>query len=150
MNRDFVEMLSVLCAARVEFLIVGAHALAAHGVPRATGDLDIWVRPTPENADRVLDALRSFGAPLFDLTRHDLVQPDTVFQIGLPPSRIDVLSGISGVTFDEAWRNHVDIAVGDLKVPVIGRDDFIVNKRAAGRPKDLSDLTLLLPLGPKP
>ena len=143
MNRDFVEMLSALCAAGVEFLVVGAHALAAHGAPRATGDLDIWVRPTQENADRVLDALRVFGAPLFDLTHDDLVRPDTVFQIGLPPSRIDLLSGISGVAFDDAWPTRIEISIGALKVPVIGRDEFIANKKASGRPKDLSDLTLL-------
>lgn len=148
MNRDFVEMLSTLCAAGVEFLIVGAHALAAHGAPRATGDLDIWVRPTGDNADRVLAALRSFGAPLFDLTRDDLTRPDTVFQIGVPPSRIDVLSGVTGLTFDDAWKNRIDIAVGDLTVPVIGRDDFVTNKRASGRPKDLSDLILLPPAEP--
>src|SRR4051794_4226003 len=148
MNRDFVEMLSALSAAGVEFLIVGAHALAAHGAPRATGDLDVWVRPSDANADRVLEALRSFGAPLFDLTRDDLTRPDTVFQIGLPPSRIDVLSGISGVTFDEAWPNRINVSVGVLTVPVIGRDEFVANKRAAGRPKDLSDLTLLPPVDP--
>ncbi|MGH9411992.1 MAG: hypothetical protein ACRD1V_21355 [Vicinamibacterales bacterium] len=146
MNRDFVEMLSALCAAAAEFLVVGAYALAAHGAPRATGDLDILVRPTAENADRVLAALRSFGAPVLDLTRDDLTRADTVFQIGLPPSRIDVLSGVSGLTFDDAWKNRVDIAIGDLKVPIIGRDDFITNKRASGRPKDLSDLTLLPPV----
>ena len=145
MNRDFVEMLSALCAAGADFLIVGAHALAAHGVPRATGDLDIWVRPTVANADRVLEALGAFGAPLFDLTRDDLTRPDTVFQIGLPPSRIDVLSGISGVTFEDAWSRRLEITIGDLTVPVIGRDDFITNKRASGRPKDLSDLALLPP-----
>ena len=89
MNRDFVEILSALCAAGAEFLIVGAHALAAHGVPRATGDLDLWVRPTPANADRVLTALRAFGAPLMDLTREDLSRPDVVFQVGLAPVRID-------------------------------------------------------------
>jgi hypothetical protein len=144
LNRDFVEMLSALCAAGAEFLIVGAHALAAHGAPRATGDLDIWIRPTPENADRVA-ALKTFGAPLFDLTRRDLVQPDTVFQIGLPPSRIDVLSGISGVTFEQAWPNRMTIGIGSLAVPVIGRADFVANKRASGRDKDLSDLTLLPP-----
>lgn len=148
MNRDFVEMLSALCGAGVEFLIVGAHALAAHGAPRATGDLDIWVRPTGENADRVLAALRSFGAPLFDLTRDDLTRPDTVCQIGVPPSRIDVLSGVTGLVFDDAWKNRIEIAVGDLTVPVIGRDDFVTNKRASGRPKDLSDLTLLPPAEP--
>jgi len=145
MNRDFVEMLSALCAAGVEFLIVGAHALAAHGAPRATGDLDIWVRPTSANARRVLEALRSFGAPLFDLTEDDLTRPDTVFQIGLPPSRIDVLSGISGVGFDEAWSHRVEISVGELTIPVLGREEFVANKRAAGRPKDLSDLALLPP-----
>src|SRR5262245_11277559 len=145
MNRDFVEMLSALCAAGVEFLIVGAHALAVHGTPRATGDLDIWVRPTADNAERVLTALRAFGAPLFDLTPTDFTQPDTVFQIGLPPSRIDVLSGVSGLTFEAAWTNRVHVTVGELTVPVIGRDDFIRNKQASGRAKDLSDLTLLPP-----
>jgi hypothetical protein len=145
MNRDFVEMLSALSAAGARFLIVGAHALAAHGAPRATGDLDIWIRATPENAARVYQALRSFGAALFDLTVDDLSKPDTVFQIGLPPSRIDILSSISGVAFDQAWSNRLDIKIGDLDVGVIGREDFVVNKRAAGRPKDLIDLTLLPP-----
>jgi hypothetical protein len=145
MNRDFIEMLSALCEAGVEFLVVGAHALAAHGAPRATGDLDIWVRPTPENASRVLEALARFGAPLLDLTLDDLSGPDTVFQIGLPPSRIDILSGISGVTFADAWPGRMDVTIGALVIPVIGREAFITNKKASGRPKDLSDLTLLPP-----
>jgi hypothetical protein len=145
MNRDFVEMLSALCAAGAEFLVVGAHALAAHGAPRATGDLDIWIRPTPHNAERVLTALRSFGAPLFDLTRDDLITPDVVFQIGLPPSRIDLLTTISGVEFEDAWTNRLSVDIAGLPVGVIGRAEFVVNKRAAGRPKDLSDLTLLPP-----
>jgi hypothetical protein len=143
MNRDFVEMLSALIEARAEFLVVGAHALAAHGVPRATGDLDIWVRNDPENADRVLAALEAFGAPLSDLTRDDLIRPGTVFQIGVPPSRIDILTSISGVSFDEASRNHVTVHVGGFAIPVLGKSDFITNKRAVGRPKDLSDLDLL-------
>ena len=143
MNRDFVEMLSALGAARADFMIVGAHALAAHGVPRATGDLDIWVRPEASNASRVLDALRAFGAPLFDLTAEDLVGPDTVFQIGLPPSRIDILTGISGVSFDEAWPNRIKVVLAGQDVPVIGRDDFVRNKRCAGRAKDLADIALL-------
>lgn len=145
MNRDFVEMLSALCAAGVEFLVVGAHALAAHGTPRATGDLDIWVHNTTENAARVLQALSAFGAPLFDLTLEDLTRPDTVFQIGLPPSRIDILSGITGVEFRDAWTNRLEIPIGDLLVPVIGRADFVKNKRATGRAKDQSDLALLPP-----
>lgn len=143
MNRDFVEILSELSAAGADFLIVGAHALAAHGVPRATGDLDIWVRPTPDNARRVLTALSRFGAPLFDLTVDDLAKPDTVFQIGLPPSRVDILSGISGVTFDDAWPRRTTATLEGLEVGVLSRVDFVTNKRASGRPKDLLDLALL-------
>jgi hypothetical protein len=145
MNRDFVEMLSALCAAGAEFLVVGAHALAAHGAPRATGDLDIWVRATPENAERVLEALRQFGAPLLDLTKADLLSPDVVFQIGLVPSRVDLLTSISGVEFDRAWRNRIHVTVGELTVPVLGLDDLIANKQATGRPKDRLDLALLQP-----
>lgn len=145
MNRDFVEMLSALSAAGVRFLIVGAHALAAHGAPRATGDLDIWVQATADNAARVLTALRQFGAPLLDLSEADLCAEDTVYQIGVPPSRIDILTGISGVAFDGAWERRMDIAIGGLRVGTIGRSDFIVNKKASGRPKDLLDLELLPP-----
>ncbi len=143
MNRDFVEMLSELSAAGAEFLVVGAHALAAHGVPRATGDIDIWVRPTADNAERVLLALSRFGAPLLDLTREDLTREGTVFQIGQPPSRIDILSSISGVSFEAAWLRRVLVEIEGIAVPVLARKDFIANKRSAGRPKDLSDLALL-------
>lgn len=143
MNRDFVEMLSELSAAGVEFLVVGAHALATHGVPRATADLDVWVRSTTENAERVLAALRKFGAPLFDLTIDDLCQPDTVFQIGQPPARIDILSGITGVRFEDAWPRRLIVSLSGLNVPVISRQDFVANKRASGRPKDMADLALL-------
>jgi hypothetical protein len=145
MNRDFVEMLSALCAAGARFLIVGAHALAAHGAPRATGDLDIWIQPTPDNAARVLTALRAFGAPLFDLGANDLCAPDTVFQIGIPPARIDILTGISGVEFDGAWPRRIDVSIGDLTIGALGRADFVANKKASGRPKDLLDLELLPP-----
>jgi hypothetical protein len=144
MERDFVEMLSALSAARAEFLVVGAHAVAAHGVPRATGDLDVWVRPSTENADRVLQALRSFGAPLHDLTRDDLSRPDTVFQIGVTPCRIDILTSISGgIDFDSAWTRRSDLAIEGVKLSCIGRDDLIINKRACGRPQDLADVARL-------
>ena len=139
MNRDFVEMLSALFEAGAEFLIVGAHALAAHGKPRATGDLDIWVRPSPANAVRVFAALNKFGAPLFDLTLADLSEPGIVFQMGLPPCRIDILTGISGVTFDEAWPQRLEATVAGLNLPFLGRASLVKNKRAAGRPKDLLD-----------
>ena len=145
MSRDFVEMLSALFAAGARFLIVGAHALAAHGAPRATGDLDIWIQAKPENAARVFAALKSFGAALVDLGPDDLSKPDTVFQIGLPPSRIDILTSISGVDFDEAWSRRLEVTIGDLSVGVIGRSDFIANKSASGRPKDLIDIELLPP-----
>jgi hypothetical protein len=145
MNRDFVEMLSALSAAGVRFLVVGAHALAAHGVPRATGDLDLWVDASRENAARVLEALGQFGAPLFDLTIDDLCARDTVFQIGLPPSRIDILTGISGVDFEGAWSRRMEVAIGNLKIGTLSRADFITNKQASGRPKDLLDLELLPP-----
>ncbi len=143
MNRDFVEMLSALHDAGAEFLIVGAHAVAAHGRPRATGDLDIWVRPTPENADRVWSALHAFGAPLADLTRQDLTSADLVFQIGVVPARIDIMTGVSGVGFDEAWAERVTLRLSGLEVPVIGREALIRNKRAAGRPRDLADVAEL-------
>ncbi len=143
MNPDFADMLSALSAAGVEFLIVGAHALAAHGVPRATGDLGIWVRPTPDNAARTLQALAAFGAPLSDLSIDDLTRTDTVFQMGLPPARIDILSGITGVSFAEAWDRRVTVRLGALQVGVLSRADFIANKTAVGRPKDLADMALL-------
>jgi hypothetical protein len=143
MSPDFTDILSALSAAGVDFLIVGAHALAAHGVPRATGDLDIWVRPTRDNAARTLRALAAFGAPLADLSVDDLTRPDTVFQMGLPPARIDILSGITGVDFDGAWARRVVVSVSGLDVPVLSKVDFIANKTAVGRPKDVADMALL-------
>lgn len=140
MNRDFAEMLSALSEAGAEFLVVGAHALAAHSVPRATGDLDIWVNPTPQNVARVMSALHAFGAPLHGLTEADLTTPGTVFQIGVAPSRVDILTAISGVRFDEAWPNRLVLEIEGVPVTVLGRAEFIANKRASGRPKDLADI----------
>ncbi len=143
MERDFVEMLSALNAAGAEYLVVGAHAMAAHGVPRATGDLDIWVRATPENSGRVLEALRFFGAPLFDLTPDDLSRPGTVFQIGVVPVRIDLLTSISGVSFEEAWAGRISVSVEGVSIGVLGREELLRNKRATGRQKDLLDAEAL-------
>jgi hypothetical protein len=133
-------MLSALSAAQAEFMVIGAHARAAYGIPRATGDMDVWVRPTPENGARVWRALAEYGAPLHDLTLEDLSNPGLVFQIGLPPYRIDILTQISGVTFDEAWPNRIYADFGGATYAVIGRDDFVRNKLASGRPKDLADV----------
>jgi hypothetical protein len=140
MNPNFAEILSALSAAGVEYMVVGAFSVAAHGNPRATGDIDIWVRPTRENAERVLQALRAFGAALFDLTVDDLVDEQTVFQIGVAPVRIDILAGIDGVTFEDAWPRRVMAKLGTETSPVLSLVDLAANKRAAARPKDLVDL----------
>jgi hypothetical protein len=143
LNRDYNDILSALSAEGAEFLIVGAYAVGVHGIPRATGDIDIWVRPTRENASRVMRALKRFGAALLDLTEDDLATVDTVFQMGVAPSRIDVITGISGLTFEQAWPSRITVAIEGLTVPVIGRDDLLRNKAASGRPKDLADLAAL-------
>jgi len=145
LNPDFVDLLEALREADVEFVIVGAHAMAAHGVPRATGDLDVLVRPTRENARRVLEGLRRFGAPVdaHGITEEDFVTPGTVYQIGLPPRRIDILSSISGVSFDEAASERLVVEVDGLDLGFIGRRALLDNKRATGREKDLLDVKLL-------
>lgn len=138
-------MLHALNGAQVEFLIVGAHALAAHGIPRATGDIDLLVRPTADNAARVLQALADFGAPIsaHGVEASDFAVPGNVYQIGLPPRRIDLLTEISGVSFDEAWSSRLQTNVGGIDVNVLGREALIKNKRAAGRDKDLVDVAAL-------
>jgi hypothetical protein len=143
LNRDFVEILRELSDAGADFLVVGAHALAAHDRPRATGDLDIWVRPTPENARKVWRALGAFGAPLQNVTIDDFSAPGVTFQMGLPPYRIDILTEISGVTFDEAWPNRVSNEIHGQPYAVIGKEELIRNKLASGRPKDLVDVDAL-------
>jgi hypothetical protein len=138
-NPDFSDMLSALSAEGVEFLLVGAYAMAVHGVPRATGDIDIWVRPTQANAERAFRALARYGAPLAGLTVTDLAKPGTVFQIGVAPRRIDVLTAIDGVEFDQAWSRHITSDYVAPAVPVIGREDLIRNKRSTGRLRDQAD-----------
>ena len=145
MNEDFRDMLAALLAAGARFLVVGAHALAVHGVPRATGDLDVWIDADPDNAERVHGALLDFGAPVASMgvTPDELARPDQVVQIGLPPRRIDILTGITGVGFDEAWPERVTHDVDGLAVPFIGRRALVKNKRATGRAKDIADLEAL-------
>jgi hypothetical protein len=137
--KDFRDLLHAFAARNVRFLVVGAYALAVLGRPRATADLDIWIEATAENAERAYAALRDFGAPLQALTVGDLSVPGVVFQIGLPPLRIDILTQISGVDFATAWPRRQAATFGDVAVSVIGREDFIANKRATGRLKDLAD-----------
>ena len=139
-NQDFRDMLLALSDADVDFLVVGAYAVAVHGFPRATGDLDIWVRADNSSAPKVLSALKVFGAPMHELTEADFASPSVVFQIGVPPGRIDILTIVSGLQFDSAWKNRIELTIDDVTFPVIGRSDLITNKRATGRPKDLADI----------
>jgi hypothetical protein len=143
MNQDFLDLLRAFIDREVRFLIVGAYALGVHGRPRATGDLDVWVDATPHNAGRIMAALEAFGAPLQQVAADDFSRPGIVLQMGLPPLRIDVLTELSGLTFAEAWSSRVPAAFGPLTVDVIGRDDFIKNKRATGRARDLADVEAL-------
>ena len=143
LNPDFRDMLSCLKNARVDFIVVGAYALAAHGRPRATGDIDIWVRNSLANAKKVMNALAEFGAPLTDLSDEDFTSSDLIVQLGVEPSRIDILTGIDGVVFDDAWRNKLEVTIDDLPIYVLSRADLLRNKKAAGRAKDQADIVWL-------
>ena len=143
MNQDFLDLLRAFNEGDVRFLVVGAYALAVHGRPRATGDLDVWVDATPENAAKVMSALEQFGAPTTQVRTEDFSRPGIVFQMGLPPMRIDVLTELSGITFSEAWSGRTRAPFGPLMADVIGREAFIKNKRATGRTKDLGDIETL-------
>ena len=145
MITDVSDLLGALNETGARFLVVGAHALAAHGVPRVTGDLDLWIESTDDNAVRVWAALVLFGAPLpaLGIQQSDLTQLDQVIQLGLPPYRIDLMTGISGVHFGEAWEDRLAGTLFEVPVCFLGRKDFIRNKRASGRPKDLDDLRSL-------
>jgi hypothetical protein len=140
MNPDFVDLLRAFSEAEVRFLVVGAYALAHHGRPRATGDLDVWMDATAENAARVMRALEAFGAPLQDVGPDDFARPGVVFQLGVPPGRIDILTELTGINFEDAWATRERGAFGDLAVDFIGRDAFVRNKRQTGRAKDLGDI----------
>ena len=143
MHRDFRDMFRALFDEGAEFLLVGGYAIAAHGHARSTGDLDIWVRPSERNAARVMRALKAFGAPLRGLTEKDLATIGTIFQMGVPPWRIDILTSIEGVAFASAWRRRLLKRHDDLEIPVRGRRDLVTNKAAVGRPQDLADVARL-------
>ena len=136
-------MLSALNDSGAEYLIVGAYAMASYGVARATGDIDIWIRPTKENADRVWAALDQFRAPRNRLKREDLYTLDNIYQIGVAPNRIDFLTSITGVDFEEAWKNRHQAQLNGISVFILSRNHLLKNKRATGRPKDLADVAWL-------
>ena len=139
LNEDYRDILQALNAEQVDYILVGAYALAAHGYPRATMDIDVWVMPSPENSTAVLRAIKRFGAPLHGLIAEDLQQDDTVFQIGIAPRRIDLITGATGLSYETAVQNAVYKQVDDIPLKVLSVEDLIINKEATGRLKDLAD-----------
>jgi len=143
LNEDYKDMLRALSDEKVEFLLIGAYAMAAHGYPRATMDIDIWVMPSSQNADAVLRALRRFGAALHNLTKEDLQKDGTIFQIGVAPRRIDIITEASGLQFEEVYSRALSVNIEGIEVHIPLIDDLIRNKRASGRTKDLADAEAL-------
>jgi len=143
LNEDYKEMLQCLADEDAKFLVVGAYAMAAHGYPRATMDIDIWIMPSRDNAVAVLRALRRFGAPVRGLAIEDLQKDDTIFQIGVAPRRIDIITGASGLRFEQAFARSTSIRIEGLQFRIPSVDDLIRNKKASGRTKDLADAEAL-------
>ena len=143
LHSDWKELLRLLIEYRVRFVLVGAHAVAAHGRPRLTGDLDVLYEPTKANAHRLRAALAAFGFPTDDLQLEELTDPDKLLVLGRVPNRVDLLTSIDGVSFRQAWKGRLEVDLGELRVAVLGLRELVANKRAAGRPKDLADLALL-------
>jgi len=140
---DFKEFLTLLNNHKVEYIIVGAYALAFHGVPRNTGDIDVFIHTTPSNAEQIVEALRDFGLSSLNLTVEDFLKPGQIVQLGHPPVRIDILTSISGVTWEQADKGKAPGKYGDVAVHYLGRQEYTVNKQALGRKKDLADLEAL-------
>jgi len=142
-EQDFIDFIELLNQHRVEYLVIGAHALAFHGRPRHTGDLDIWIKPDDENAKKMVEVLKDFGFGSLGLGKKDFLKENYVTQLGYPPLRIDILNSVSGVEFDEAYENKVEGLVDDLTINFINVTEFIKNKEASGRKKDLGDIESL-------
>ena len=140
---DWSEFIELLAVHRVRYLIVSAHALAANGRPRATQDIDIWVEPTQDNAERLCAALANFGFADLAGATEQFATPERLATLGHPPLRIDIMTSIDGVSFEEGWAGRLEAKLGEYAVPFLGREEFLRNKRASGRPKDLADIALL-------
>ena len=144
LNKDYKEMLQLLLEEQVDFILVGAYALGAHGYPRATGDIDIWVKADEDNSKKIYQALARFGAPLDQLNQNDFAEEGILFQIGVAPRRIDIITQIDGVTYDEADEDKIVVEVEELKLPVLSLDKLIKNKMSTGREKDELDAKFLI------
>lgn len=143
MNSDFKDLLSAFAKAEVRYLIIGGYAVSKHSEPRYTKDLDIWIDNSKENAERVFSALKSFGAPLHDVSVDDFSVPTLVYQIGIEPSRIDILMGLTDMSFEECWQRRETASVAEIPIEFISLNDLIDNKMRAGRPQDLIDVEKL-------
>jgi hypothetical protein len=142
-QQDFKELLELFNKHRVEYMIVGGYALAFHGAPRYTGDMDIYIKPDSQNGERITAALKDFGFGEVGLSVEDFIYPEKVIQLGVPPVRIDIITSITGVTWDEASPGKLRASYGDTEVNIIGREQFIANKKATGRKRDIADLDSL-------
>lgn len=143
-NSDFKELLSLLNEAHVRYLVVGGYAVIEHTEPRYTKDLDIWISPDRENAERVYTALKEFGAPLVNITVDDFTNPEIVYHMGRPPARVDVLMGLKGLEFEASWQDRIVSSYGDVPTQFLSPQDLIINKRLVGRSQDLTDVENLL------
>jgi predicted nucleotidyltransferase len=143
MNSDFRELLRIFADNKVKYLIIGGYAVAKHAEPRYTKDLDIWINNSRKNAELVFQSLKEFDAPLQDISVEDFTIPTLVFQLGIEPSRIDILMGLKDLDFDECWARRATATIGDIKIQFISIDDLIFNKQLAGRPQDLLDVEIL-------
>jgi len=143
LNSDYKELLSIFNEEKVKFILVGAYAMAVHGYPRATMDIDIWVIGELKNSEAVIKALRRFGAPLDDISSKDFQKNDMIFQIGVFPRRIDIITSVDGLEFEEAYKRSVTVEIEDVKLKVLSKEDLIKNKLASGRTKDLADAETL-------
>jgi hypothetical protein len=149
LSKDLREFIELLNSHAVEYVVVGGYAVAYHGYPRYTGDIDFFIRPTDSNAELLLEVLDVFGFGEVGLTREDFTTPGRIVQLGLPPNRIDLVTGITGVTFDEVWGNRVPASLDGIPVSLIGKEELLRNKRASGRAKDLADVEAIEPDGDK-
>jgi hypothetical protein len=140
LNLDFRDLFAALNAEEVRYLLIGGYAFSFHAIPRYTKDLDVWVESSPEAAPHVHRALLAFGAPAELVTEADFRQPRVTVQLGVPPNRIDILTAVTGLSFEDAWLRRVESTFGDQRIWVVSREDLARNKRATARPQDLVDL----------
>ena len=146
LNEDYKEMLQILLRNEVNFLVVGAYAMAAYGYPRATGDFDIWVDTTLENSQRIYKSVSDFGAPLSGITERTFTEKGIVFQIGVAPRRIDIITHIDGVEFHNAYQDKEEVEIENMKIPFLSKSNLIKNKKSTGREKDKIDIIYLTEL----